>query len=282
MKFIILFLSLFLTSCSNYGQLTFVTKLPKKIKENSGIAYYGNDKAWFIEDHGNEDILYQVNFEGDLIKEFKVKNATNEDWEDLTTDQKGNIYISDTGNNENKRKNLVIYKLPNPENEPGDHIDAEKIHIEYPDQNKFPPKKDDLIYDAEALFHYKNSLYIVTKNRTIPFNGKTHIYKVPDTPGHYTAELIASFTPCDTARVCQVTSATISPDNKKLVLLGYGFIWVYSDFEGDDFLNGKLQTIDTGATTQLESICFKNEKTLLLSDEERGKTGQNLYTYTLD
>jgi len=271
----------FLTSCSNYGQLTFVTKLPKAIKENSGMVYYGNEKAWFIEDHGNDDVIYQVGFNGDLLKELRVKNAKNNDWEDLTQDPEGNIYIADIGNNNNKRKDLRIYKIPNPEIEPGDKIDAEVIHFSYPEQKKFPPKKSDLIYDAEAIFYRNDFLYIITKNRAVPFSGKALIYKIPAKKGKHTATLIGEFTPCETAGICQVTSAEISPDGKKIVLLGYGFLWVFTDFTSDDFTKGNLKTIDLGATTQIESVCFKDNNTLLISDEERGNTGRNLYSFIL-
>ena len=37
---------------------------------------------------------------------LKLKNV---DWEDLTQDDKGYIYIADTGNNNNKRRELDIY-----------------------------------------------------------------------------------------------------------------------------------------------------------------------------
>lgn len=280
-SFSILYTIFFLTGCSNYGQLTFMTKLPKAIKENSGIVYYGNDKAWFIEDHGNDDVIYQVGFNGDLLKELRVKNAKNNDWEDLTRDEEGNIYIADIGNNNNKRKDLRIYKIPNPETESGDKIDAEVIKFSYPDQKKFPPKKNNLIYDSEAIFYRNNFLYIITKNRSEPFSGKALIYKIPSKKGTYTAKLIGEFTPCETAGICQVTSADISPDGKKIVLLGYGFLWIFTNFTDDDFTKGTLETIDLGATTQIESVCFKNNNTLLISDEERGNTGRNLYSFTL-
>tara|TARA_R110002051_G_scaffold141279_3_gene214287 strand:+ start:179 stop:1027 length:849 start_codon:yes stop_codon:yes gene_type:complete len=281
MKTISIISFFFLAGCSNYGQLTFVTKLPKAIKENSGMVYYENEKAWFIEDHGNDDVIYQVQFNGDLLKELRVKNAKNEDWEDLTQDKEGNIYIADIGNNNNKRKDLRIYKIPNPEIETGDKIDAEVIHFSYPEQKKFPPKKSDLIYDAEAIFYRDNSLYIITKNRSEPFSGKALIYKIPAKKGKYTAKLIGEFTPCQTTGICQITSADISPDGKKIVLLGYGFLWIFTNFTDDDFTKGNLETIDLGATTQIESVCFKDNNTLLISDEERANTGRNLYSFTL-
>ena len=110
-KLIYCCLIFFLTGCSNYGQLTFVAKLPKAIKENSGIAYFQDNKAWFIEDHGNKDEIYQIDFNGKILKELKIKHAKNNDWEDLAQDPNGNIYIADIGNNNNKRKDLIIYKI---------------------------------------------------------------------------------------------------------------------------------------------------------------------------
>ncbi|QWX83213.1 hypothetical protein H0I23_12220 [Cellulophaga sp. HaHaR_3_176] len=275
-------IAIFLIGCSNYGQLNFITKLPKAVKENSGIAYYGNEKAWFIEDHGNDDILYQIGFNGNLLREIKVKNGGNNDWEDLAKDSEGNLYIADTGNNNNKRKDLTIYKVPNPENNSGNSIDAEKITFNYPEQKEFPPKKDNLIYDAEAIFYKNNSIFIITKDRSKPFKGRALIYKVPAKKGNYEAVLVGEFNPCNTDGICQVTSADISPDGKKIVLLGYGLLWVFSDFTTDNFTQGSLKTIELGATTQLESVSFSDNNTLLISDEERGKTGQNLYSYKLN
>ena len=280
-RFAYIYLIFILSNCSNYGQLTYVTKLPKAVKENSGLAYFKSNTVWLIEDHGNEDVLYQVDFNGDLLNELKVKNAKNEDWEDIAQDSEGNIYIADFGNNNNDRKDLVIYKIPNPEIEPGDKIDAQQIKFYYPEQTKFPPEKKNLVYDAEAIFYKNKTLYIITKNRSEPFNGKALIYKVPSEKGTYAAELVGEFTPCTTTRICEVTSAAISPDGKKIALLGYGYLWIFTDFTTDDFTKGNLQTINLGATTQLESICFKDNSTVLISDEERGNTGRNLYSYKL-
>tara|TARA_R110002051_G_scaffold234092_1_gene295656 strand:+ start:18414 stop:19265 length:852 start_codon:yes stop_codon:yes gene_type:complete len=278
----LLFLIFLLSACANYGQLTVITKLPNRLKESSGMAYYQDDKVWTIEDHGNKDVIYQVDFKGNIRSEFKVKNAKNEDWEDLTTDKKGNLYVADIGNNDNDRKDLVIYKLPNPETELGDKINAIKIEFSYPEQAKFPPKKAELVFDAEAIFHRENHLFIITKNRATPFNGKTLIYKIPDTEGNHAAQLIGQFVPCKNEAICQITSAAVSPSGKKVVLLSYGFLWIYSDFSGDKFFEGTLKKIDLGARTQLEAVCFKDENTLLLSDEERAQTGQNLYSFQLE
>ena len=151
-KYSALLVVLLLISCSNYGQLTFVSKLPKKLGENSGIVHLKDSTFWFINDSGNSDKIYQANMQGDLLKEFRVDNAKNRDWEDLTSDEEGNVYIGDIGNNNSNRKDLVIYKIPNPHKEKGDHITAKKIKFHYPEQKKFPPKKKNLRFSFLWLF----------------------------------------------------------------------------------------------------------------------------------
>ncbi|NJB71110.1 hypothetical protein GGR42_001572 [Saonia flava] len=271
----------FLTSCSNYGQLSHITDLPKKLEENSGLVYYTKENVWLIEDNGNLDEIYNVNFEGKIKKKLKVSNAKNHDWEDLTKDKEGNIYIGDFGNNQNDRKDLVIYKIPNPEKEKGKKIKAEKIKFNYPEQKEFPPKDFKMYYDTEAFFHQNDSLYIITKNRTKPFDGKALIYKIPASPGSYKAEFISSFVPCLDWKNCQVTSADISSNGKKIAILSYGKLWIFSDFTFPDFTKGKMEMIDLETSNQLESVCFKDNNTLLLSDEKKGPTGRNLYFYKL-
>ncbi|MFS4468630.1 hypothetical protein [Maribacter sp. 2210JD10-5] len=268
-------------SCTNYGQLTYMAELPNNLEENSGMVSMKDSTIWMIEDNGNKDDIYKVDFKGELLKSFDVKNAKNNDWEDLTKDKNGNVYIADIGNNKNNRKNLVIYKLPNPEKEPGDKIDAEEIKFYYPEQEEFPPKKSKRFYDAEAIFHHGEKLFIVTKNRSNPFSGDTFIYTVPDSKGEYTAKLVGTVAICDDWETCQITSIDISPNGKKIVALSYGKLFVFTDFTWDDFSIGKMKTIDLGIRTQLESICFINDTTLLLSDEVSHNRGGNLYSFTL-
>ncbi len=280
-RFLFFYLVLILSSCTNYGQLKVLSDLPGSLEENSGMVTYGDSTVWFIEDNGNPDEIYQLNFRGDILRSLKVKNGDNDDWEDLAKDAQNNLYVADIGNNGNYRKNLVIYKLPNPTTEPGDKIDAEQIAFYYPDQKEFPPKDDSLFYDAEALFHHDNKLFIVTKNRSDPFNGGAHIYTVPDTKGTYEAKFVGSFIPCKDWKLCQITAIDISPKADKIVALSYGKLFVFTHFTWDDFSKGKIEEIDLGARTQLESISFLNDSTLLLSDERAHGTGGNLYTFLL-
>ena len=281
-KAILLLISVFiLGGCSNYGKLTFITKLPKKLNENSGIAYYKDSAAWFIEDGGNQDEIYNIDFKGNIVKELEVKNAKNEDWEDLAKDHLGNLYVGDFGNNQNDRKNLVVYKLPDPEKEKGDKIDAVSIKFKYPQQKEFPPPQEKLLYDSEAFFYYKQHLFIFTKSRANPFTANTLIYRIPAEEGTYDAEFLGVLKTCDDWNSCRVTSADISPNGKMIAVLSYGKLWLLTNINWDDLSKSDSRQIDLDVRTQLESVCFKDDHTLLFADEERGPTGRNLYSMRL-
>ncbi|MGI9548309.1 MAG: hypothetical protein ACR2MM_13775, partial [Flavobacteriaceae bacterium] len=133
-----------------------------------------------------------------------------------------------------------------------------------------------------AMFYREGNLFIITKNRSKPFDGEAFIYKIPAKKGKHDATLVGSFTPCKEYATCRITSADISPDGQKIVLLSYGKLWIYTEFSEDDFTKGTLRFINLGSGTQLESVSFLDEQTLLLSDEQSVGTGRNLYRFELE
>ena len=282
-KLCLLFLFLLVQGCAQkpwYGDLEYLGTFPNSLSEVSGIAKYENT-VWVIEDNGNKDHIYQINNNAALVKDLKVKDAKNEDWEDLTMDAAGNLYVGDFGNNDNQRKDLVIYKLPNPEIEPGDKIKSKKIKFSYPEQKRFPPKKKNKLYDAEAFFHWKNHLYIFTKDRSSPYQGKTLVYRVPDTEGTYEAERIGEINLCNDRNHCSITGADISHDGKSVVLIGYGYVYLLREADLNNFSNASFETIHLKLETQIEAVCFLDENTLLIADEQSQTKGRNLYRYTI-
>lgn len=269
-------------SCPNSHELEFVTELPKKLKENSGIAYYNQESVWFVEDSGNKNSIYEVDFKGNILRALKVGNSKNVDWEDLTTDNQGQLYIGDFGNNNNDRQDLVIYKTPNPNEVTSNNvINSERIEFWFPEQKEFPPSEANLFYDAESLFYYSNHLYIITRNRSKPNTGEALIYKIPAVKGRHEAKLLGTIKMPSNKKTSQITSADISPDGKTLVLLSRGTLRLITDFSLSDFKAYTITEIDLGINSQLESVCFKDPKTLLISDERVKKTGGNLYFYKL-
>ena len=98
---------------SDSSVLTLQFELPKKIKEISGMVYIPQTKMiWGLEDSGNDNVLFGLDANsGDLKKTCTITNASNVDWEELTKDAQGNVYIGDFGNNDNTRRDLCIYKI---------------------------------------------------------------------------------------------------------------------------------------------------------------------------
>ena len=93
------------------GNLNVVTNLPRSLHEASGIEKLNDSELlWMINDSGNASSLYLVSEEGNILRELKI-NSKNTDWEDITKDKEGNVYIGNFGNNANKRKDLVILKV---------------------------------------------------------------------------------------------------------------------------------------------------------------------------
>ncbi len=112
---LLFFLFLFATTASIGQKINKIGKLPKSIEESSGLILYNDTLFITHNDSGDKPILYFINLKGDLIHQITISNAINDDWEEITKDEQGNIYIGDFGNNLNKRKNLTIYKIA-PEN----------------------------------------------------------------------------------------------------------------------------------------------------------------------
>jgi len=277
-SFFLLFSSLFL-NCQNTKNITIIADLPKALNEVSGNEIVQNDSLiWMLNDSGNQPKIFGVSIDGKIIKEVFI-DAKNKDWEDITSDAQGNIYIGDFGNNDNDRKHLRILKV-NKADLNKDLVPITKIEFEYEDQKKYPPKKKKRYFDAEAFFYFNSHFYVFTKTHIDDKYGRTHLYKIPAKEGNHEAELLGEFDNGDKHR-SWITGADISNDGKTVALLSQKNILIFSNFEGDDFFSGDVRKIKLEHKSQKEGICFKDNKTLLITDERSSGEGGNLYELKL-
>lgn len=281
MKKILCVLISFFFNCKSKNELVLLASLPKQLKEVSGVEKLkGSDLLWMHNDSGSKSYIYGVDVSGNIVRKVAVKEK-NTDWEDVTSDEEGNLYIGDFGNNENKRKNLVILKVKNKDLLNKDKVKAVKIKFSYPDQYEFPPKKDQFFFDAEAFFYVNNYLYLFTKSDVKNEYGKTKLYKVPANKGKYEAEFVSEFNAGKTSDF-RITAASISPNKKKVALLTHNKILLFTNYSSDDFFKGDLTQIDLKHTSQKEGITFKNNTTLYVTDEKAKSIGGDLYSYKLN
>ncbi|GAB0155707.1 hypothetical protein CHRYSEOSP005_09690 [Chryseobacterium sp. Alg-005] len=255
--------------------------LPSKLKEVSGITLSGDKKtAWTIEDQGNKNIIYGVNQKGELIAEVLVEDTDNTDWEDITADQQGNIYIGDFGNNDNNRQDLAIVKvdLNDTAQKTTKALQTTKFH--YEGQTEFPPKKSNWLYDCEAFVEMDGNFYLFTKNRSKGFDGTFLVFQVPNKEGDFEAKLIGKLKLDGKYSDAAITSAAINSTKDKIVLLTHKNIHVLSGFTPNDFNGAKIQKISLNHNSQKEAIVFLDDKTLLIADEADKKTGGNVYKFS--
>ncbi|UMQ41116.1 hypothetical protein MKS83_17145 [Chryseobacterium sp. Y16C] len=256
--------------------------LPKKLKEVSGIALSQDKKTiWAIEDQGNKNVVYGLDMQGNLLKDVLVENAENNDWEDITKDTQGNIYLGDFGNNDNNRQNLSILKLDlkTPSQATTKVIQTTKFH--YEGQTEFPPKKSNWLYDCEAFVEMDGNFYLFTKNRSKGFDGTFLVFKIPNKEGDFEAMLIGKLKLNGKYSDAAITSATINSTKDKIVLLNHKNIHVLSGFTANDFSTAKIQKISLNHNSQKEAVVFLDDKTLLIADEKDKDTGGNIYKFNL-
>lgn len=278
-KSFLLFLISFNLSCQDFGNLKVIADLQIDLNEVSGIEYVKYSKYfWMVNDGGNKPKLYAVSSDGKVKEKIDI-DAKNHDWEDLASDEEGNIYIGDFGNNESKRENLRILKVDKKYLSKKE-AKVSKIKFFYEDQNKFPPKKNQLFFDAEAFFYFKNNFYVFTKSRVKDKSGLTFLYKVPAEEGTHKAKKIGEYNNCNNSN-CWITSADISSNGEKVVLLSQDNILVFSNFKGDNFFSGKVKSIPFTNYSQKESIVFKDLNTVLISDEKSHGNEGMLYEHKI-
>lgn len=277
-------------------------EIDSELKEISGIEFDKYQRLWAINDGGDGPYLYHVQRNGKIKRKILVSNGKNIDWEDMTQDDFGHFFIGDFGNNDRKREWLTIYKIENPIDIKSNETKAEIIKFSFPKKtipkpNSSPKNVDETTaegnneieyerlvvnYDLEAFIYFKNQLYLFTKNREIPFDGQTHLFRVGGYAANFEAEYINSFTTCTSFKEsCWITSAAMSPDRTKLVLLDSNRLWLYENWHEDNFFTGDVYSIDLGIITQKESVAFYDNDLIVFTDEEFNGIGGNAYKIKL-
>lgn len=202
-----------------------------------------------------------------------VALATNYDWEDIALDG-DTLYLADTGNNGNGRRDLGVYVLtePNPEAVEGARV-VKWLPVAYPDQAAYPPA--DWHFDCEAIFTVRGKLYFVTKwrqgsNINAPGVGAS-LYCL-DTQYTDRVNLLKRIeTRADLGG--WVTGADVSPDGKTLAVLCQApvqSVWLFDIGTGDDrFLSRPARRRVFTGGKQCESVCFDGNDALIVGNEQR-------------
>lgn len=237
-----------------------IGNLPPEVTESSGLEIADENGNLFTHnDKGGNAVLYKITQTGKLLQKIQIPDVRNKDWESLARDEEGNIYIGDTGNNDNSRRDLRIYKVSL-----SDFIDVEQIDFTYENREAQPGEEIITSLDSEALLWLNGRLFLFTKDRSKEH--VTRVYELPDRAGSFRAKYIG-----ERSMKAQVTGADVSPDGKTLALLSDGKLHLF-DIHGDisTFLDTEERTIDIGKAGQTEGLVFTSLTTIILSNEAGG------------
>jgi len=231
-------------SFEEYGKI----KNPK-IGESSGLAFEKDSLFWTHNDD-TDSALYLISASGKSVSKMHIP-FRNRDWEDITKDKSGNLYVGEFGNNfqiEKKTKILKINLLTK--------IQTGEINFSYEDSEGKPS-----YFDCEAMVHWDNRLYLFTKNKN---ERSSLVFSIPDQPGTYQIKEKQSLPIYGMA-----TGAALRPDGKELAILTYGKIYFYSL---PRFLSGRIPLPDYcfafRTMRQSESISYWGSDSLLIGNEQ--------------
>jgi hypothetical protein len=238
--------------------------------ELSGIVKSHTDKNvfWLHNDSGDQPRIFALDSMGQFYQSERYKNgegvviagATDVDWEDITIDNHGNVVIADLGNGTNDRRDLVLYVVPEPAPTASNTTFLKKIFVSYPNQKAFPDKKE-FNFDCEAIFFADGHFQMLSKHRSDTF---TTLYRLDQEK----SEEINPLTLVDKFNIGgKVTAADASPDGNRIAVITYTAIWIFERTSpSESYFKGHIWWLPVEAP-QLESICFKDSKTLWLLDE---------------
>jgi len=262
----LILIALFFMSCGT-GNLEILADIPSSLKETSAIEKISDSNIlWIIQDAGNTNHLFGLNLEGNIVKDITINNAENIDWEDLTSDSEGNLYIGDFGNNHKNRTSFTIYKVPDAENAKS-LVNASLINFTLPDS------MDSI--DFESFFLYNGFFYVFSKD-----NKKCELIKVPNKTGNHVASYITKIKL--KSKHAKVTSADISDDGKTVVLLNHNKLWKLTNYSNDDFFSGKIDALEFEHNSQKEGVNLVNDNQVFITDEFEKFSGGNIYRFNLE
>lgn len=227
----------------------------RDISESSGLAVslQYDDVMWTHNDSRNAADLFAVTRRGRLIRHYQVPGAVNNDWEDISLDDQGNLYIFDNTSRNVEQGYNEIYILPEPDprkNEPIREVRKVRIH--------FPTSAGP--FDCEAMFVWKGMAYLITK----PWDGSLpQVYRASDLQLGGVMDFIGEI-----PVYSMITGADISADGKRIALTSYRALLVFEGQDNPEHLLASPPLVAELNARQIEAVAWRDDH-ILLTNEQR-------------
>jgi len=251
--------------------LSFGRVQTSQIDECSGLAASRRNRGlyWVNNDSGDRQRLYAIDLHGTFKARMWVDGAHAHDWEDVAmgpgpSPGSSYIYVADTGDNHRGRSTVQLYRILEPEVQPGQdpnadiHAGSQSFSIRYPDG----------AHDCEAMFidqgpaaerrGTSGRVYLITKgdgqNRDARWRGgDVYWVDLPSEPASLT------FTHAGHVPIAWVTGADMSPSGSFIVIRTYGELLMWPRADGssvEQSLTGTSCTVNRKDEKQGEAVAF--------------------------
>ena len=235
---------------------------------------------WTHNDSGDGPFLYAIGSKGESLGVWRVNGAEADDWEDIAAGpgpdkSKSYLYVGDIGDNSSTRKEIVVYRLPEPKPTVADSKTTKAkpniTEAAIPIRLRYPDGK----HDAETLIVNPTTgdIYIINKialespmvyeatapfatNKVVTMKSRGQL-KIPSLFGGI------------------LTGGSVSPDGRRIALVdyfqAYEAVLPKDSTNFDDFWKERLVPIDFGKRNQGEGIAYRLDgKALLGTSEGKG------------
>ncbi len=253
-------------TCQPAGSMMRLSELP----EASGLvaSRVTPGRLWAHNDSGKPEI-FALDAKGTVAGRVAIAGAALEDWEALASSVCGNgacLYIGDIGDNNGKRSEIIVYRVPEPAKAGGSAQVDGVFRASYPDG----------AHDAEALLAAPDgTLYIVTKGDT----GHVALYRFPQQLSAGATMRLervgAPLSKGEPAADARITDGAMSSDGEWVVLRTRMALTFYrsAEFLKGDFREARRVDLQTLGEPQGEAVAFgPSSNTVYVAGEGGGKS----------
>lgn len=173
--------------CPTRGSTTSPGSLPDSpisLDEVSGLVASRSNTGvlWVIEDSGANPQVHAITPAGRFLATYTLSGATNTDWEDIArgpgpVEGQSYLYISDTGDNDRERSEVVLYRVAEPAVSASQAYLSSTLSGVETFRLRYPGTK----YDCETLLvdPLTGDRFLVTRDRED--SGTTRVFRALDT-----------------------------------------------------------------------------------------------------
>ena len=213
----------------------------RELVENSAAAMSVRQPGvlFSINDSGNDALLFAVDTTGANRGVWRVRGATNVDWEDASVGPCGGdvaraegaasscVYIGDTGENTGAWSR-TIYRVPEPNANGGrGEVQAEALRFSYPDRG----------HDVEAMYVAPNGDVVMITKRALEGRDKrlrsALVFRVPASAWGAMSRVVARLV--DSLPIVpgsvpfrMITDASLAPDAKHVAVRTYAQVYIFA------------------------------------------------------